>query len=333
MYQKRQINLKSFKRSLKDYVIAIKRLFNGHPLQSILYTNFNASNYLLQKGLTSTKVLYVTSRSAQDIMPEEFFLDYVDSLRLNFHRKHLAEKNFFWRFIYGSESNKLKKYESFLHYLAQKSFAVSQIDANDIGKNTKRCALPIKIDREMSIRGANIKNSIVFSGNFGYAPNKLAVDWFVEKCLSNVVSKNNEIILYLVGRGIEHVSSLKCHKHVELVGEVPNMHNELTKYDVAIAPMQTGSGMQFKILEAMAAQTPVITTSLGLGDIQAKIGEEVLVADKPDIFVQHILELIKNNKLRENVSRNGYEFVFKNHEAVTLANKYFTQVVFERKNS
>jgi glycosyltransferase involved in cell wall biosynthesis len=70
------------------------------------------------------------------------------------------------------------------------------------------------------------------------------------------------------------------------------MSDVLRGATIAIAPMQPGSGIQNKILEAMATGLPVVTTSFGLGSIQARGGVELEVADEPSTFVDKVAGLL-----------------------------------------
>ncbi len=88
--------------------------------------------------------------------------------------------------------------------------------------------------------------------------------------------------------------------------------------------MQSGSGMQFKILEAMACGIPVVTSTLGLGDIKAVPGEEVLVCDSPGKFVESTLSLLRSNELRNRIGSAGLLYVQKNHSWDAINSKFET---------
>jgi glycosyltransferase involved in cell wall biosynthesis len=77
--------------------------------------------------------------------------------------------------------------------------------------------------------------------------------------------------------------------------------------------MLIGTGMQNKLLEAMALGIPCITTTLANNAIRAKENEEILVANSPEEFAQHVLELIENESLYNRLAINASEFVKKNY--------------------
>ena len=77
-----------------------------------------------------------------------------------------------------------------------------------------------------------------------------------------------------------------------MTGEVPDMVPHLHAATVYVAPHFTGAGTRTKILEAMAAGLPIVTTSVGIEGIDAKRGEDVLLADDPSSLVDAVLRLL-----------------------------------------
>jgi glycosyltransferase involved in cell wall biosynthesis len=86
------------------------------------------------------------------------------------------------------------------------------------------------------------------------------------------------------------------------------------KSDVSVAPMRIGGGVQCKILDAMAAGLPVITTSQGNGGIGAREEEEIIVADDPEEFAQRTVELLQNGHQRKAMGQRGMDFVRRNFD-------------------
>ena len=114
-------------------------------------------------------------------------------------------------------------------------------------------------------------------------------------------------------------------KSIVVTGYVSSMANMLNKATVAIAPMQSGSGMQIKILEAMASSVPVITTTIGLGDLKAVVDKDLFIADEPLDFSQQILKLLKSKNQNRALGKNGRKYVSLNHD-FNILNKRFTNI-------
>jgi len=84
--------------------------------------------------------------------------------------------------------------------------------------------------------------------------------------------------------------------------------------DVLLAPMRIASGTNLKILEAMAAGLPVVTTSVGIEGIRAKTGRDALVADDPDQLAYQVISLLKNVAQRQQLSAAGQKIVKQHYD-------------------
>jgi glycosyltransferase involved in cell wall biosynthesis len=80
---------------------------------------------------------------------------------------------------------------------------------------------------------------------------------------------------------------------------------------VFVAPILVGGGIIVKILDAMAAGVPVVTTTYGNEGIRAEPGNELFVADTPEDFASRVISLLGEDNLRQRVGENGRAFVTK----------------------
>ena len=78
--------------------------------------------------------------------------------------------------------------------------------------------------------------------------------------------------------------------------------------------MMCGSGIQNKILHAMAMGTPIVTTSIAIQALQVKDGEHLLVADEPQQFAEAVVTLMTNINLRMRLSVNARTYVQEYHD-------------------
>ena len=76
-----------------------------------------------------------------------------------------------------------------------------------------------------------------------------------------------------------------------------------------VVPMRGGSGMRVKILNALAMGLPVISTSVGCEGIDVTPGENILIANDTEAFVQQIITLFKDRSLQQKLSCNGIKLI------------------------
>ena len=59
----------------------------------------------------------------------------------------------------------------------------------------------------------------------------------------------------------------------------------------------------------MAMQIPCITSTLANNALGAKPNEGILVADAPQQYALHIIDLLQNENRAKQIAMNGYQFV------------------------
>jgi hypothetical protein len=77
-----------------------------------------------------------------------------------------------------------------------------------------------------------------------------------------------------------------------VTGEVADIRPYLAAGSALVVPLRSGGGTRLKILQAMAMERPVISTSLGAEGLEVQPGVNILIADDPAQFVRQIRWLI-----------------------------------------
>lgn len=245
----------------------------------------------------------------QPNMPK--ILELIDSMQMNFQRRLGKEK---WpkKWLFKLELKRLRNYEAEMVNNYNCSIVVSDKDKNFINHD-RVMTIPLGIDTGEFHPGENklpTNKVIAFTGNMGYFPNKNAILWFLKNCWEIIKKNVSEIGLVIAGKNPG--SGIKKYNNgdsVQVLGYVNSVAAVLREARLAIAPLQSGSGMQFKILEAMACALPVVTTTIGLGAIPAVNNESILVSDDPDDFAQCCIRLLTDDTLAEAIGKKAMQLV------------------------
>jgi glycosyltransferase involved in cell wall biosynthesis len=152
--------------------------------------------------------------------------------------------------------------------------------------------------------------SLYFIGALDWMPNIEGLKWFIEHVWPPVRTRFPGVGLYIAGRnpGAYFSKSLK-EPGIHLVGEVEDSRQFMSGHSAMIVPLHSGSGIRVKILEGMALGKTIISTRIGSEGIEARNGEEILLADDPSGFIAAIEKLIENPHLTEHLARNARQFV------------------------
>jgi len=134
---------------------------------------------------------------------------------------------------------------------------------------------------------------IIFSGNLEYAPNIAAVRFFHRNVWPALQSRWPELKWKILGKNPERFRELAAKDpSIEITGFVEDAVTVIAQSQVAIVPLLAGSGTRVKILEAWAARTPVVSTSLGAEGLEYRDREHLVLADDAESFTTAVSELL-----------------------------------------
>ncbi|HWE50861.1 MAG TPA: glycosyltransferase family 4 protein [Bryobacteraceae bacterium] len=150
---------------------------------------------------------------------------------------------------------------------------------------------------------------VAFSANFEYHPNIDAVQFLMRDIWPEVRRRHPELKLRLIGRGDGAVRHLlpdnSAKSGVESTGPVPDALVEIARACVVLAPLRAGSGTRVKILEAWAAARPVIATPLAAEGLEARDGQNILLAPDGPSFVAALDRLLGSPSDRLRIGSAG----------------------------
>ncbi len=150
------------------------------------------------------------------------------------------------------------------------------------------------------------RNRVLFVGSMAYHANSDAILRFTERIWPVIHERFPQWTLTVVGSDPPpQVRALSGQAGVEVTGTVPDVRPYYAEAILAIVPLLTGGGTRLKILEALAAGVPVISTSLGVEGLSITHGEEVLIADREADWLPACSSLGDQGELWQKLVANG----------------------------
>ena len=237
-------------------------------------------------------------------------IDYTDALSLYKKRMSYYCKGI-TRWWHNFESARLLNYERIALGKCRLGLFASSEDMNYMrqysSKNNIRL-LPNGVDTDYFKQShlVNGKNLLYF-GNLAYPPNVDGLKYFLTSLFPAIKSAVPGCKLYIAGKNIP--AWAKSVGGVVAVGYVEDIREYLRKCAVIVCPLRYGAGTRIKILEAMAAGKPVVSTTLGCEGIRVNAGLDIEVADEPAEFSYKVINLLENAAARESMGRQAAKLV------------------------
>lgn len=163
-------------------------------------------------------------------------------------------------------------------------------------------------------------------GALSVAHNENGIIHFVNNIFPLVLARDPEAELYIIGGGVTEQVKMLASDNVILTGRVVDVRDAVGSCEVFVCPLQFGSGIKTKNLEAMAMGIPVVTTPIGAENIDALNGNDWLVAESDQEFANSVCMLLEDEEQRKRIGLHGQKFVKDNFSWVNAENA-FTKVV------
>ena len=239
-------------------------------------------------------------------------LDFQDALSLNTRRR--MERSYgLLKLILRYEYHALQRAEQAALRLFDATTVISTVDQAALAPTVTLVPNGVDTDffsRELPATSYQLPaHTIVFTGNMAYAPNVDAARWLVKEIMPLVWEQcPYGINVLIAGANPKPAVKALAGPKVTVSGRLDDIRTAYASAKMFVAPMRIGSGMQNKLLEAMAMGLPCVTTTLAAAPLGTTAWEHLLVGDTAEQIADLIVKL-GIEELHDSIADAGHQFV------------------------
>ncbi len=330
-----------FKRSQKPFTFSnvIKAGFSTHPFLVVRNFSTTASKALpdiINEGkfdIIHAETFYVIPNLPETKVP----LVLVDqTIEFEVYKHYVQKYRFpFLRPLLSIDVLKLRRWEVYYWKKSSVTVAVSQRDAKIMKSavpNLDIKVVPNGVGEDL-IEDVQIRYNkyILFMGNYSWLQNVEAAKILAKSVFPNIIKHLPGTKLIIAGQFTKKIENLSSENIsiVDIQGDdVASVKKYYNSCGLMIAPLYGPGGSRLKILGAMAAKLPVITTSIGISGIKATHQKNVLIGDSPEDLAKLAIRILNNKDLYKKIAINARKFVLENYSYESIAKQY--ELIYEK---
>lgn len=179
------------------------------------------------------------------------------------------------------------------------------------------------------------KYDVTFVGNMNYPPNIDSACFLVREIMPLVWKELPHAKVTIAGANPHPKVKTLQSERVSVSGWIDDIRECYAATRVFVAPMRMGTGLQNKLLEAMAMGIASVTTPISAAPLGGTAGTEILVGSTAEELSALITGLLKDDARRASVANNGRDFVtriFSLQHAADMLNRELDQAIHKSVN-
>ncbi|ASU33450.1 hypothetical protein MuYL_1552 [Mucilaginibacter xinganensis] len=254
------------------------------------------------------------------------------------YRSHNVE-NQIWQRLSEQKSDPFKKSYLKMHAKRIKNYELQQLNNFDgiavFTQQDKSTLLEYgtKIPIEILPVGINLDHyspdfnktefpSLFFLGSLDWLPNREGIEWFLDNFSKDLTDGELRVKFYVAGNDIpDRFDDYDVMGKIFIQGEVDDALEFVNSKSIMIVPLLSSGGMRVKIVEGMAMQKCIISTSLGAEGINYEDGVNILIANNYDEFYDAIKLCITDEDYCKNVGINARKLMEEQHNVNHVTKK------------
>ncbi len=296
----------------------------SHEFQHQLAAWLSEGDYdvIQVEGLELARYALNLKRGRSQIIFDDHNAEYL--LQQRIAQAELAARGWTAGAVYSSiQWRKLRRFERRVCQQADRVVCVSAADAvalRQIDPALRPIVIPNGVDTEFyrceAVQPIDLSHpALVFTGTMDFRPNVDALLWFAQQVLPLVQRALPAVHLYIVGqRPHERLDVLRADPAITLTGAVEDTRPYTSAADVYVIPLRMGGGTRLKVLEALALQAPIVSTTLGAEGFEVQSGQELILADEAESFARAIVELCADRDRAGRLGAAGRAFAVERYD-------------------
>lgn len=295
----------------------LRSLVRGLPLQVGYFLSPNAQKRVsellrtLQPDLVYCQLIRTASYFAESGYRAPSVIDYQDAFSRGTEQR-ISSAPWYLLPLYKRELRTVRAYESRSAAWFNEHIIISEQDrAVMFGSDGSNVTiLPNGIDTEhFAPQDVQKTVDVAFVGNMNYPPNVDAAVYLVNTIMPIVWQTMPHARVVIAGASPHRSVRALASERVEITGWVDDIRSCYAASRVFVAPMRIGTGLQNKLLEAMAMGVACVTTPISHEPVGARADAEIRVGDSPDSLAVHIMDLLAHDAERERLAEAGRNYV------------------------
>lgn len=192
--------------------------------------------------------------------------------------------------------------------------AVTESDARALGRIGERPTFVVSNGADVrgfaSVTPDLASGRVLFVGNYEYAPNVDAVEWALDELWPRLWALAPQARFVVCGHAMPARWARRwTDPRIEWRGYVDDLRAEQSRCAVFLAPLRSGGGSKLKVLEALAAGLPLVSTTEGVTGLGLQAGVHAHVADDPAVLAAHVTRLLADAVAAADMARQGRDHV------------------------
>ncbi|WP_197475279.1 glycosyltransferase family 4 protein [Oleiphilus sp. HI0079] len=154
-------------------------------------------------------------------------------------------------------------------------------------------------------------NTILFVGGLSWYPNLEGVQFIIEQVIPLLKANNVRFHFKVIGEGASEKIKEKYRDtpEVQFLGFVDSLVEHYSSASVIVAPIFDGGGTKLKVLDALANNVPLVTTTLGCEGIKLTHEKNCLIADTATQIASNVQRIFEDERLGQELTKNGYQII------------------------